>query len=315
MEAMQITTRTQHLTSIPTHFHPQFLSLKHHQDLPFHFPRCPFHEPFSPEARQWSKSTHGRVEAPRVMPDDDGSWEFADEPVEDRSFDVKKAADECDLKGTSINLVGLDKEMNNKVGNVLAKTLGYYFFDSYRFLMFSWNGWDLAFFDNNKVNIFLMTMFSDSVVEDAAGSDPSGKSFRDRDEDGFREAESEVLKQLSAMGHLVVSAGNGAVQNASNLGYLRCGITIWIDVPIDMIAKRSNENQSEVFSRLVATYEEHKSGYATADATVLLQRVAAESGYFEYDQVTPEDMALEVFVELLKLTRVKKMMEDAGRPF
>lgn len=219
------------------------------------------------------------------MPDDDGSWEFADEPVEDRSFDVKKAADECDLKGTSINLVGVDKEMNNKVGNVLAETLGYYFFDS------------------------------DSVVEDAADSDPSGKSFRERDEDGFREAESEVLKQLSAMGHLVVSAGNGAVQNATNLGYLRYGITIWIDVPLDMIAMRSNENQSEVFSRLVATYEEHKSGYATADATVSLQRVAAGTGYFEYDQVTPEDMALEVFVELSKLTRVKKMIEDAGRPF
>ncbi|KAL9250895.1 putative inactive shikimate kinase like 1, chloroplastic [Drosera capensis] len=285
MEAMQITTRTQPLISILTHFHPRFHSLKHHQALPFHFPRCPFHGPFNLEAREWSKSTHGRVDAPRVMPDDYGSWEFADEPVEDRSFDVKKAADECDLKGTSINLVGVDKEMNNKVGNVLAETLGYYFFDS------------------------------DSVVEDAADSDPSGKSFRERDEDGFREAESEVLKQLSAMGHLVVSAGDGAVQNATNLGYLRYGITIWIDVPLDMIAKRSNKNQSEVFSRLVATYEEHKSGYATADATVSLQRVAAETGCFEYDQVTPEDMALEVFVELSKLTRVKKMIEDAGRPF
>ncbi|GAB2222220.1 hypothetical protein Drorol1_Dr00013425 [Drosera rotundifolia] len=38
---------------------------------------------------------------------------------------------------------------------------------------------------------------NDKVVEEAADSDPSGKSFRERDEDGFREAESEVLKQLS----------------------------------------------------------------------------------------------------------------------
>ena len=34
-----------------------------------------------------------------------------------------------------------------------------------------------------------MVYFSDSLVEEAAGEDSSGRSFKDRDEDGFHESE------------------------------------------------------------------------------------------------------------------------------
>ncbi|GAB2278391.1 hypothetical protein Dimus_013076 [Dionaea muscipula] len=181
----------------------------------------------------------------------------------------------------------MNNAMKTSVGKVLAESLRYYFFDS------------------------------DTLVEEAGGSDSSGKSFRDRDEDGFRESETEALKQLSSMGRLVVSAGNGAVQNSTNLGLLRHGICIWIDVPLELMAMGSIEdgNQPEVLARLTMLYEEHRGGYATADASVSLLKVASKLGYDEYDQVTPEDMVLEVLKELEKLTRVKKMKEAAGIPF
>ncbi|XP_074309156.1 putative inactive shikimate kinase like 1, chloroplastic [Silene latifolia] len=228
--------------------------------------------------------------------DDDGA-----SVGDDAAFELKKKATyvSADLKGTSIFLVGMNSAMKNQVGEILSESLRYYYFDS------------------------------DNLVEEAAGKDSSGKSFKERDEDGFRESETEVLKQLSSMGRLVVNAGNGAVQGATNLALLRHGIAIWIDVPLDMIAKEliGDEDQSsmsnistpdsfsEALARLTQLYEEHRGGYALADVTISLQNVASKCAYDEVDQVTAEDVALEALKEIEKLTRVKKMMEQAGRPF
>ncbi|KAL2907063.1 putative inactive shikimate kinase like 1 chloroplastic [Bienertia sinuspersici] len=118
----------------------------------------------------------------------------------------------------------------------------------------------------------------------------------------------EVLKQLSSLGRLVVNAGNGAVQSITNLALLRHGISIWIDVPLDMIAKEfkrdaeqstvsnisTSDSVSEALDQLTLLYEEHLDGYATADAMISLQAVASKLGYDEFEQVTAEDMALEV---------------------
>ncbi|XP_052196583.1 probable inactive shikimate kinase like 1, chloroplastic isoform X1 [Diospyros lotus] len=203
------------------------------------------------------------------------------------------------LKGTSIFLVGINSSLKTSVGQLLADALRYYYFDS------------------------------DSLVEEAGGGESGGKSFRERDTAGFRESEIEVLKQLSSMGRLVVCTGNGAVQTAANLALLRHGLSIWIDVPLDMVAMdiiRSGSQLSasenfgsgsypEVFDQLAELYEEMRGGYATADATVSLQKVANQLGYDELDAVAKEDIALEVLKEIEKLIRVKKMMEEAARPF
>ncbi|KAL2907071.1 putative inactive shikimate kinase like 1 chloroplastic [Bienertia sinuspersici] len=250
---------------------------------------------------------------------------------------------------------GMKNAMKSSMGKLMADVLRYYYFDS------------------------------DSVVEEAAGEDSSGKSFRERDVDGFRESEvvyiqrlvdayvlvlnrrqeermknnqgkngnrgkantkkwlkhmprcafpaprqlealdlrlcaclapmgalfttkTEVLKQLSSLGRLVVNAGNGAVQSITNLALLRHGISIWIDVPLDMIAKEfkrdaeqstvsnisTSDSVSEELDQLTLLYEEHLDGYATADAMISLQAVASKLGYDEFEQVTAEDMALEV---------------------
>ncbi|GMP29748.1 hypothetical protein CsSME_00004728 [Camellia sinensis var. sinensis] len=210
--------------------------------------------------------------------------------VKNKAIDISP-----DLKGTSIFLVGINGAMKTSMGKLLADTLRYYYFDS------------------------------DNLVEEAAGGGSAGKSFRERDKEGFSEWEIEVLKQLSSMGRLVVCAGNGAVQSTTNLALLRHGLSIWIDVPLDMIARDAIENgsqlsESEIFSfgsysELVVLYEELKGGYATADTTVSLHKVASQLGYDVLDAVTKEDMALEVLIEIEKLVRVKQMMEEAARPF
>ncbi|XP_058773339.1 probable inactive shikimate kinase like 1, chloroplastic [Vicia villosa] len=212
----------------------------------------------------------------------------------------KKAADVSpELKGTSIFLVGMKSSLKTSLGILLADVLRYYYFDS------------------------------DNLVEEAIGGASVAKSFKESDEAGFNDAETEVLKQLSSMVRLVVCAGNGAVQNKTNLALLRHGITLWIDLPLDFVARDVTENQSqfpsfeistsgsypEVMDELGALYDEYKNGYATADATISLQKVASQLGYDNLDDITAEDMALEVLGEIEKLTRVKKMMQEAARPF
>ncbi|KAI3417953.1 uncharacterized protein J3R85_014088 [Psidium guajava] len=209
----------------------------------------------------------------------------------------KKAADVApELKGTTIFLVGMKSSIKTQLAKLLAEVLRYYFFDS------------------------------DALVEEAAGGEASAKLFRETDEQGFRESEGEVLKQLSSMGRLVVCAGDGAVQNSTNLGFLRHGISIWIDVPLDIVARglvedlpssqlSTSQTYSEVLAQLAALYEGTRVGYATADANVSLQKIASQYGHDDFSAVTVEDLAMEVLKEIEKLTRVKKMMQEAGRPF
>ncbi|XP_022739300.1 probable inactive shikimate kinase like 1, chloroplastic [Durio zibethinus] len=175
----------------------------------------------------------------------------------DPSIALKKRATDisADLRGTSIFLVGMNNSIKSSLGKLLADLLRYYYFDS------------------------------DALVSEAAGGESAAISLKKSDEKGFKESETEVLKQLSSMGRLVVCAGDGAVQNSTNLALLRHGISIWIDVPLDMIAKEIIENKShllspeisisgsysEVSSQLTALYEDMRRGYATADATVSIQ--------------------------------------------
>ncbi|KAK1410017.1 hypothetical protein QVD17_36549 [Tagetes erecta] len=233
---------------------------------------------------------------------DDGVTGSAVQALEiDPTLAVKKKAMEISpgLKGTSIYLVGINSTMKSKLGKLLADSLRYYFFDS------------------------------DNLVVEAAGGEAAAKQFLNMDKAGFRESETEVLRQLSSMGRLVVSAGDGAVQSSTNLALLRHGISIWVDVPLDIIATEIIENgvqlfgteispsasHSEVLSQLATIYEELRGGYAIADATISVQKVAGLLGYDDMEAVSTENMGLEVLNELEKLIRVKKMMEEAARPF
>ncbi|KAH6823750.1 shikimate kinase like 1 [Perilla frutescens var. hirtella] len=240
--------------------------------------------------------------ATRALLENSTSDSVATKVVErDLSLAIKNRASEIspDLRGTSIFLVGINSSYKSSLGQILADSLRYYYFDS------------------------------DSLVEEVAGGKSEAISYIERDEDGYLASETEVLKQLSSMGRLVVCAGNGAVKSTTNLALLRHGISIWIDVPLDLVAKDLEEDRiqlsasdtlickssSEILDQLAALYNSGRSGYSTADATISLQKVASQLGYDELDAVTPEDMCMEVLKEIEKLMRVKKMMEEAARPF
>ncbi|CAL8142967.1 unnamed protein product [Prunus armeniaca] len=231
--------------------------------------------------------------------------------VADPSVALKKKAMDIspELKGTSIFLVGMKSSIKTSLGKLLANVLRYYYFDS------------------------------DSLVEEAAGGESAAKSLRETDKNGFHESETEVLKQLSSMGRLVVCAGDGAVQSSTNLALLRYGISIWIDIPVDLVARGGDRRSKSasciqpicfsilsrgqlfllkiitVLTHLSTSYEEVRGGYETADATISVEKLACKLSYDEFGDVTTEDMALEVLKEIEKLTRVKKMMEAAARPF
>ncbi|KAF6161583.1 hypothetical protein GIB67_009462 [Kingdonia uniflora] len=209
------------------------------------------------------------------------------------SLSVKNKAVQIasDLKGTSIFLVGMNGTMKTYIGKVLADALRYCFFDS------------------------------DSLVGQASAvaSEFDIKSLRERDEEGFRVSETEVLRQLSSMGRLLVCTGDQAVWNSTNLSFLRDGISIWIDVPIEILVQERIQGRSESFTEvsaeLIEIYEKMRDGYATADAIISLQKVASQFGYNDTDSVTVEEMALQTLTKLENLTRVKKLMEAAARPF
>ncbi|XP_014504411.1 probable inactive shikimate kinase like 1, chloroplastic isoform X1 [Vigna radiata var. radiata] len=212
--------------------------------------------------------------------------------VKVRLIEIVKAAEvSSDLKGTSIFLVGMQSSLKAGLGKLLADALRYYYFDS------------------------------DSLVEEAVGGALAAKSFRESDTKGFYESETEVLKQLSSMGRLVVCAGNGAVTSPTNLALLRHGISLWIDVPLDLVARDVKEDlfipgsYPEVKDEQFALYDKYRAGYATADAIVSVQKVASRLGCDNLDEVTIEDLTLEALREIEKLTRVKKMIEEAARPF
>ncbi|KAL3653877.1 hypothetical protein CASFOL_003558 [Castilleja foliolosa] len=220
---------------------------------------------------------------------------------DDQSVAIKKRASEIspDLKGTSIFLVGLNSSYKSSLGRILADTFRYYYFDS------------------------------DSLVEEAAGGKSAAVSLIERDEEGYLASETEVLQQLSSMGRLVVCAGNGAVKSSTNLALLRHGISIWVDVPLDVVARELTEDKIQLSApdtqisgssldfvdQLATLYNSGRSGYSTADAIISLQKVASDLGYDELGAVTTEDLCMEVLKEIEKMVRVKKMMEEAARPF
>eukprot|EP00250_Pteridium_aquilinum_P011950 c20409_g1_i1 orf=604-1575(-) len=198
-----------------------------------------------------------------------------------------------DLKGTCIYLVGMMGSGKTTVGKVLAEALEYNFIDS------------------------------DKVLEEAAGGVTVAQLFKQQDEESFRDAETEVLKNLSCNGQLVIATGGGIVIRPVNWSYLRYGVTVWLDVPLESLAERvvavgmssrpllgrdskGDSPYSQALHRLTSIYEERASYYANADATVCLQELALSLGYHVRD-LTPTIIAYQALEEINKLIIRKKL--------
>ncbi|KAJ0488884.1 putative shikimate kinase [Helianthus annuus] len=79
---------------------------------------------------------------------------------------------------------------------------------------------------------------SDKLVEEAAGGATVADIFKLHGESFFREMETEVLRKLSRTYRLVISTGGGAVVEPINWKYMHKGIIVFIDVPLEVLARR-----------------------------------------------------------------------------
>ena len=111
------------------------------------------------------------------------------------------------LEGVNVYLLGLMGSGKSTVASLVAPALGYTALDA------------------------------DTVLERAAGATVSAL-FASEGESGFREAESQVLSELAAFPRSVVATGGGVVTRPHNWGHLHTGVTVWLDGPVELLAKR-----------------------------------------------------------------------------
>lgn len=160
------------------------------------------------------------------------------------------------LQGTNLYLIGMMGVGKSTVGQLLAKALGYRFFDT------------------------------DAVIEQATGQTIS-EIFAGMGEAEFRQLETQVLAELSAYTRLVVATGGGIVSQQKNWSYLRHGLIIWLNVPIEILFQRLKKDTTrpllqtaDPFAKLQLLLQERRERYAQADLEISVK--AGESA----EQVT-----------------------------
>lgn len=167
------------------------------------------------------------------------------------------------LQGTNLYLIGMMGAGKSTVGQQIAQRLDYRFFDT------------------------------DSVIEQATGQAIS-QIFANTGEAEFRKLETQVLAELSPYTRLVISTGGGIVSQPKNWSYLRHGLIIWLNVPIEVLYQRLQQDTSrpllqtaDPLATLQLLLQERRSLYAQADLEI---SVAATD--------TPEQVVDRVLAEI-----------------
>lgn len=167
------------------------------------------------------------------------------------------------LQGTNLYLIGMMGAGKSTVGQQIAQRLDYRFFDT------------------------------DSVIEQATGQAIS-QIFANTGEAEFRKLETQVLAELSPYTRLVISTGGGIVSQPKNWSYLRHGLIIWLNVPIEVLYQRLQQDISrpllqtaDPLATLQLLLQERRSLYAQADLEIA---VAATD--------TPEQVVDRVLAEI-----------------
>ncbi|MEA5579189.1 shikimate kinase [Anabaena sp. UHCC 0451] len=117
------------------------------------------------------------------------------------------------LRGVNLYLIGMMGVGKSTVGRLLAQEFGYGFLDT------------------------------DEVIVKAVGKSIN-QIFADEGEAEFRQLESDVLAQVCAYTKLTIATGGGIVMRQENWGYLRHGLIVWLDVPVDVLLKRLAEDET-----------------------------------------------------------------------
>lgn len=148
------------------------------------------------------------------------------------------------LQGVNIYLIGMMGSGKTTIGQLLAKQLGYRFVDT----------------DD------LITKATHQSISDI---------FATEGEEAFREIESQVLSQLCAYQKFVIATGGGIILKKMNWSYLRHGIIIWLNVPIEELYNRLKEDTTRPLlqhpnplKQLQTLLEQRNLLYAQADLEI-----------------------------------------------
>lgn len=152
------------------------------------------------------------------------------------------------LKGVNLYLIGMMGAGKTTIGRLLAKQLDYQFFDT------------------------------DTLIEQATGQSIS-QIFAESGEEAFRQLETNVLAELSPYTRLAIATGGGIVLKPENWGYLRHGVVVWLDVPLDQLHQRLQNDHSRPLlnspdileERLNALITQRQHLYAQADLKIAVQ--------------------------------------------
>ncbi|MEC4983109.1 MAG: shikimate kinase [Oscillatoria sp. PMC 1068.18] len=160
------------------------------------------------------------------------------------------------LQGLNVFLIGMMGTGKTTVGQVLAKQLGYRFFDT------------------------------DILLERVAGK-TINEIFAEEGEEKFRDLESKILQELSAYTRSAIATGGGIILRRQNWSYLHHGLIVWLDVPTEILLERLREDktrpllqQADLASKLESLLEQRISLYAQADLHISITR-----------EQTPEEIA------------------------
>ncbi|XP_031091518.1 shikimate kinase, chloroplastic-like isoform X1 [Ipomoea triloba] len=211
-------------------------------------------------------------------------------PSHDEVQVLKSKSEEIEpyLSGRCIYLVGMMGSGKTTVGKIIAEALGYTFFDC------------------------------DTLIEQAVGGTSVAEIFKLHGEGFFRDNETEVLRKLSLMREVVVSTGGGAVVRPINWRYMHKGISVWLDVPVDALARRistvgthsrpllhneSGDIYAKTLKRLSTLLDEREDAYANAKARVCLENIAAKNGCIDLCTITPTEIAIEALVQIENLLK------------
>jgi len=151
------------------------------------------------------------------------------------------------LKGLNIYLIGMMGSGKSTVGHLLAHELDYRFFDT------------------------------DLVIEKVANQSIN-QIFEKEGETYFRTLETEILEQLSSYTRSVISTGGGIILKQKNWSYLRYGLTIWLDVDVNILVTRLAEDETrpllketDLTTKLTHILEQRINLYQQADLMIKIE--------------------------------------------
>jgi len=148
------------------------------------------------------------------------------------------------LKGVNLYLVGMMGAGKTTVGQEIARKLSYGFVDT------------------------------DAVIAQVTRKSIN-QLFAEVGEAEFRQIESKILAEVCAYTNLAIATGGGIVTQQKNWSYLRHGLIVWLDVPIEVLTDRlANDNtrpllqDAALLDKLQLLLQQRRSLYNQADLRI-----------------------------------------------